>query len=256
MSLLGVKGLRLAIGEHLLCKRLDFTLQRGEHWGILGGNGIGKTSLLHTLAGLRPYQQGEILLAGKELGQWRRKLLACMLGVLFQDSSDTFPASVMETVLVGRHPHLSFLGMETKEDLELARQALCDVSLEAMSGRQVDTLSGGERRRLAIATMLVQSPLIWLLDEPSNHLDLRHQITLLKLIKNRVDSIRGGLIMVLHDVNLLQKFCTHAMLMIDADTIVCGPVAEVISKEKLELLYRHPIRQLEGEGGSRYFLPA
>jgi len=247
MSLLSVKSLRLEIGERRLCKQLDFTLQRGEHWGILGGNGIGKTTLLYTLAGLRPYKKGEIFVAEKELRQWQRKLLACMLGVLFQDSSDTFPVSVMETVLVGRHPHLSFL--------DLAKQALCDVALDSMAAQAVDTLSGGERQRLAIASILVQSPLIWLLDEPTNHLDLHHQITLLNLIKNRIDSIQGGLVMVLHDVNLVVRFCTHAMLMIDADNIISGPVAEVINKEKLELLYQHPMQQLEGREGCRYFLP-
>ena len=255
MSLLTAKSLSIEIGERRLCNKLDFVLESGEHWGVLGGNGIGKTTLLHTFAGLRTYRQGEVFVDQKELREWKRRSLACMLGVLFQDSSDTFPVSVMETVLAGRHPHTSFLAMETKEDMELAKQALQEVSLDSMLARQVNTLSGGERRRLAIATMLLQSPLIWLLDEPTNHLDLHHQITLLNLIKTHVDKVNGGLIMVLHDVNLVKRFCTHAMLMVDADNIILGPVNEVINKDNLELLYHHPIQQIAGEAGSTYFLP-
>ncbi len=255
MSLLRVKSLTLEIGGRLLCNKLDFSLQRGERWGILGANGIGKTSLLHTLAGLRAYKKGQIFVGETELRQWRRRPLACMLGVLFQDSSDTFPISVMETALAGRHPHIPFLSVESREDVELARQALRDVALDAMAARQVDTLSGGERRRLAIATMLLQNPLLWLLDEPTNHLDLHHQIRLLNLLTSRIDAIHGGLLMVLHDVNLVRRFCTHAMLMIDADNIICGPAAAVINQDNLELLYQHPIQELQGEGGSSYFLP-
>ena len=115
-------------------------------------------------------------------------------------------------------------------------------------------LSGGERRRLAIATLIVQNPRIWLLDEPTNHLDLHHQIVLLELIIRKVTAVQGALLMVLHDVNLVSRFCTHAMLMIDSQTIICGPIHDVVTRTNLERLYRHPIQQIQGNGMD-YFFP-
>ena len=253
MSLLATKALSVAIGEKPICTALDFELQGGEYWGVLGGNGIGKTTLLNTLAGLRSAAGGDISVDGKPLQQWKKKLLARKLGMLFQDSVDTFPTTVLETAMTGRYPHLPFLSLEGKEDVELAKQALRDVALGDMSERQIDTLSGGERRRLALATLLVQDPLIYLLDEPTNHLDLHHQISLLNLIIDRVRNKGGALLMVLHDVNLVMRFCTHTMLMINHDNIICGPVARVLSEENLVALYQHPIRKIEAEGGSFFY---
>lgn len=253
MSLLATRALSVTIGSKPICTEFDFQLQCGEYWGILGGNGIGKTTLLNTLAGLHAAAGGEIDIDGKPLQQWKRKSLARKLGMLFQDSVDTFPTTVLETAMTGRYPYLSFLSVEGKEDIELVNLALIDVALGEMAERQVDTLSGGERRRLALATLLVQNPLIWLLDEPTNHLDLHHQISLLNLIVERVRFNQGGLLMVLHDVNLVMRFCTHAMLMIDHDNIICGPVVDVLTDAFLAALYQHPIKKVQANGSSFFF---
>ncbi|MFT5132044.1 MAG: iron complex transport system ATP-binding protein [Gammaproteobacteria bacterium] len=253
MSLLSTKALSVSIGDLAICTGFDFELQDGEYWGILGGNGIGKTTLLNTLAGLRSSISGEIFIDGKSLKEWKRKSLARKLGMLFQDSVDTFPTTVMETAMIGRYPYLSFLSSEGKDDVEIVKHALGDVALADMANRQVDTLSGGERRRLALATLLVQNPQLWLLDEPTNHLDLHHQITLLSLIIKKVKNNHGALLMVLHDVNLLMRFCSHAMLMIDHNNIVCGPVAEVLSDKNLAELYQHKINKVEINGSSFFF---
>jgi len=253
MTLLSTKALSVSIGAKPICTTFDFELQAGEYWGVLGGNGIGKTTLLNTLAGLRAAASGEVCVDGKSLQQWKRRQLAQKLGMLFQDSVDTFPTSVLETALTGRYPYLPFLSLEGKEDFELAKQALRDVALDDMAERQIDTLSGGERRRLALATLLVQNPLVWLLDEPTNHLDLHHQITLLNLIIARVGKNHGALLMVLHDVNLVVRFCTHAIMMIDHDNIICGPVADVLSDANLAALYQHPIKRIQANGSSFFF---
>jgi iron complex transport system ATP-binding protein len=104
-----------------------------------------------------------------------------------------------------------------------------------------------------LATLLVQDPLIWLLDEPTNHLDLHHQISMLNLIKEKVEKNKGATLMVLHDVNLVIRFCTHALLMIEHDNIVCGPVADVLNQENLQILYQHPIKKVEADGSSFFF---
>lgn len=253
MTLLTASSVSIGIAGKPICTGLDFEMQQGQRWGVLGGNGVGKTTLLKYLAGLFPLENGGIHVYGISIDQWKRKDLARELGVLFQDSEDTFPTTVMETALIGRHPFLPFWSFEGKADIDIASRALIDVSMADMAHRQINTLSGGERRRLAIATLIVQNPRIWLLDEPTNHLDLHHQISLLELIIKKVEAVKGALMMVLHDVNLVSRFCTHAMLMIDHDTNISGPISEVVTRDNLELLYHHRIHEISTDGGCYYF---
>lgn len=254
MSLLETRSLSVAIGELVLCRDLDLRLEAGQCWGLLGANGIGKTTLLHTLAGLRPARAGDILAGGTPLDSLERKHLARRVGVLFQDSRDTFPATVMETVMGGRFPHLSAWGFESEEDRQIAIRSLEQVGLATFRDRQVDTLSGGERRRLALAMLFAQSPDLFLLDEPTNHLDLHHQMALLDLIRERVSSHGGGVLMSLHDVNLVMRFCSHAVLMIDADTVLTGRVEDVIGTDNLSRMYRHVVREVV-DNDRRYYFP-
>jgi iron complex transport system ATP-binding protein len=252
--LLQAKSLTVSIAGKPICNNLNIQMHRGECWGILGGNGAGKTTVLHTLAGLRSADKGQIDFSDKLLEHWPRKLLSQKLGLLLQDSNDIFPSTVLETVMIGRHPHLKFWEMESQSDFDIARQALTSVSLEDVQDRQVNTLSGGERRRLAIATLLVQNPELFLLDEPTNHLDMRYQITLLEMLIRRANAQDGCLCMVLHDANLARRYCTHIMLMISPDDIVTGKAEAVLTEENLGRLYQFPIKSVETESG-RVFLP-
>jgi len=254
MTVLQSKSLSVSIGSKPICTDLDYDLNPGECWGLLGSNGIGKTTLLHVLAGLREPDKGKIFLDDQEISNYQKKNLARKTGVLFQDSEDTFPSTVIETVLTGRHPHIPFWSFESSDDFRISKETLEKVALTEMVDRQVSTLSGGERRRLAIATLMVQDPEIWLLDEPTNHLDLRYQMILLGMIVHHAAETERGMLMVLHDVNLVLRFCTHAMLMIDHQSILCGSVQEVITLENLQRLYQHPFR-LMVDDGARLFYP-
>lgn len=255
MTRLTAQALTVRIGPHWACRDLDLQLGPGESWGVLGGNGVGKTTLLHTLAGLRKPAGGRIAIDGIELRHCRRRHLARRLGVLFQDSHDAFPATVLETALTGRHPHHSFWSFGQRKDVALAEQALARLQLLAMRDRQVDTLSGGERRRLAIAALFLQDPVVWLLDEPTNHLDLRRQIQILELVSARARERQGALMMVLHDVNLLNRYCTHGLLMLGEGRALLGPVAAVVNKENLESLYQCQVDALRA-GDKTLYVPA
>lgn len=255
MSLLAARGLTLRIGDRPLCTGFDFTLERGQYWALLGANGIGKTTLLHALAGLRLAAGGSVSMQGRDLREWRSRALARMRGFLFQDSQDTFPCTVFETALAGCHPYLPFWRIEGAPEFAAVERALDAVELGPMSARRIDTLSGGERRRLAMATLLVQDPLIWLLDEPANHLDLRHQVGVLALLLARVRQRDGALIMALHDVNLALRHCTHAALMVDHATILCGPAAEVVNAGNLEKMYGCPVRRIVTADGRTFYFP-
>jgi iron complex transport system ATP-binding protein len=176
--LLVTKDLRVSVPGRVLVEHLDLTLGRGELIAVLGRNGTGKTLSLLTLAGLRRPDAGEILLGSGNIAMMRRQEIARQLALLTQDTEDIFPATVMDTALIGRHPHLARLSWESAEDREIAKAALTAAGIADLSQRDVLSLSGGERRRLAIAQILTQAPDVYLLDEPTNHLDPQHQLRL------------------------------------------------------------------------------
>lgn len=233
---------------------LDFTIEPGQIWGVLGPNGAGKSTLLHTLAGLRGVRRGKVKLAGVGVERWRRKRLAQRLGVIFQERQDDFPASVLETALIGRHPYLPALSMERGEDLAIARAALQRLELDGLEERLVGTLSGGELQRLTIATTLTQNPRIWLADEPTNHLDLRHQVAVMELLAER--AVAGcGVFLCLHDINLAARWCTHLLLLYPDGRACWGEAANMLVVEALEELYGQPLESAR-VNGSRVFVPA
>jgi iron complex transport system ATP-binding protein len=242
-------------GESHILHGVEFGVREGEVVTLLGRNGAGKTTLLHTLAGLRPAAAGGLRLLGRELAAMPRRQVARLLGLLPQETPDLFPATVLETALIGRHPHLDRLAWEGDADRALARAALAEVGLAGFEARPVTTLSGGERRRLALATLRCQAPRVALLDEPANHLDLRHQVELIGQLRARARSEGGALVMVLHDVNLAARHCDHALLLFDGGAHTAGPFAEVVDQAALSRLYGHPVVAVAGPHG-RAWLPA
>jgi iron complex transport system ATP-binding protein len=254
-ALLSSRDLSLRVAGRTLVAGLDLDIQAGECWAVLGPNGTGKTTLLHTLAGLREPQGGSVAWQDHPLSGIPRRELARQLGLLLQDDHDPFPASVLETVLTGRHPHLGRWGWEGPADLALARQALRAVDLAELEDRPLTTLSGGERRRLGLATLLTQDPRLALLDEPTNHLDLHHQVGLLQQLHDTFTADGRALLLVLHDINLALRCCDRLLLLYGDGRWESGPADELASAERLSTLYSQPLRALDGDG-RRYFTPA
>jgi iron complex transport system ATP-binding protein len=246
--------LNVRIGGQQICRDANFEFRAGECWGILGINGAGKTTLLHTLAGLRPPENGQISLNGNPLQHMSRRRIARQLGLMLQDTPDPFPATVLDTVLIGRHPHLSRWQWESAQDIELAKGALGQVDLHGFEQRQVNTLSGGERRRLALATLLVQTPTMLLLDEPTNHLDLHHQHQLLGLLRDQAHN-GASIVMVLHDINHVVRYCDHVLLLFGNGEICQGLQSEILNAEVLSRLYDHPVIEVALEQ-QRFFASA
>jgi iron complex transport system ATP-binding protein len=233
---------------------LDMDLAPGGILAILGRNGSGKTTLLHTLAGLRAPAAGTIAIRGESIAAMKPAALALLRGVLLQQQLDAFPATVLETALIGRHPWLDRWAWETAADASIAQDALAAVGLSGFASRDVHTLSGGERQRLAIATLLTQEPRLAFLDEPLTHLDLNHQIGVLELISQQAREKRMAVVMVLHDINLARRYADRALLLFGDGRTVGGPVAEVLNAETLSQLYGHRLRRIELDGGD-YFIP-
>lgn len=251
IPLLEANGISVRIGEKWACRDLDLTIEKGERWGILGINGSGKTSLLLSLCGLREIASGEIRVHGKSISAMEKREIARVIGMLFQDTEDPFPSTVMETALMGLHPRTGPWHRESAEEEEIARSALHAAGLSGMEMRLADTLSGGERRRLSLATLLVQDPELFLLDEPTNHLDIAQQIRILDLLGKSGKS----LVMVLHDPNLAERYCDKVLMIFENGITLAGESEEMLNESNLSSLYHHPIACLESPGG-RFFFPA
>ncbi|MDY7218334.1 ABC transporter ATP-binding protein [Denitrificimonas sp. JX-1] len=232
---------------------LNVHIQSGQIWGVLGPNGAGKTTLLHTLAGLLPSRSGQVLLNETPLAELKRRTVAQQLGLVFQDRQDSFPATVMETALIGRHPWLSPWEAEGHEDQQRAQQALAALDVAHLSRRLLSTLSGGERQRVAIATLMTQNPDIWLLDEPTNHLDLHHQVKVMRLLRAQA---AGGkaVFMCLHDLNLAARWCSHVLLLYPNGDACWGEAASMLKLEALEQLYQQKLITVAA-GGVPVFVP-
>ncbi len=253
-ALLEVRGLALRVGARTLVRDLNFSVRAGEVWCLLGRNGAGKTTLLHTMVGLRDAQGGEVRLAGRELAQWPGIEAARQRGFLPQSVHDAFSASVLDTVLVGRHPYLSRWQWENGQDRALALSALSDMDLAGFEQRDVLTLSGGERQRVALAALLVQDPPLMLLDEPVSHLDLHHQILVLQHLSRLARERGKGVLLTLHDLNLAARFASHALLFGPGAAVRQGAVAEVLVETELENAFGHRVMRLQ-EGERAWYLP-
>lgn len=255
--LLGAAGLVVSIGGHQICTGLDWRVDRGDVWAILGKNGAGKSTLLNTIAGLRRQDAGTLNVGGQTLpgsGSGRdARALARMRGYLAQHQTDPFASTVLETVLVGRHPHLGRWDWESAGDRRIATAALTEVDLDGFAEREVQTLSGGERQRLAVAQLLAQEPQLFLLDEPLTHLDLSHQLAVMEIFAGRAH-LGAGIVAVLHDPGFAARYCSQALLLFGDGEWRAGPAHEVITEASLTRLYGHPLRELSADG-RRWFVP-
>jgi len=254
LPLLETQNLNVFINNKTVCENLNLRINPGENWGIIGLNGIGKTTLLHTLAGLREPKSGKILFKGQNIATEPRRRIAQNIGILLQNDTQSFPSTVLETALIGRHPFLRAWQWETKEDIELAHRALTQVDLGNMESRMTNTLSGGENRRLNLATLLTQNPNLFLLDEPTNHLDLHHQINILNMLCQKIEIEKQSSIMILHDMNLIQRYCDYTLLLFGSGETLTGPTEQVLTTETLSRLFKHPTIKIDSSNGP-VFLP-
>ncbi len=237
-------NIRVRVAGRLLVDALELTVAGGELIAVLGQNGSGKSLTMHTLAGLRPADAGQVVLNGIDLATTRRQEIARQLALLPQHVDDIFPATVLDTAMIGRHPHIGRLSWESDHDFAVANEALDAVGLAGLSARDVLTLSGGERRRLAIAQVLTQQPHMYLLDEPTNHLDPQHQLDALQLFRDNADA--GGIVIAsLHDVNLAVRYADRCLLLYGDGRWDLGATSEILNPGRLSELYSTPMEAID-----------
>ncbi|WP_237134802.1 ABC transporter ATP-binding protein [Pseudohongiella sp. O18] len=231
--LLTVSELSLCSPGGILCEPVSLSLNAGERLAILGKNGTGKTTLLHTLCGLQPVTAGAVSFEGLDLRELSGQQTARLCGMLFQHEAEPMPATVYEVVMLGRLPHARQWHWESRQDHDIVQQSLKLLNLSSLATRDIHTLSGGERQRVAIAAVLAQQPRVFMLDEPSNHLDIAFQIQALNLLCERVSQDNTALIMATHDINLAARFCTHVLLLNGKGGYRFGDTASVLDSTTL-----------------------
>jgi len=234
-------ALTLGFPGRMLCRGLSFAIAPGQCWAVLGNNGSGKTTLMHVLAGIRNPLAGTVRADGSPLTSLGAAARAQRVGLLLQEESAQFWGSVLDYVALGRYPHRrSTLGRDPEAG-QLARAHLERMDLGALAGRSLATLSGGERQRARLTLVLTQDPLVYLLDEPLQHLDLRHQLQTLDCFTALAHSAGRAVVMALHDPGIARRRCDHAVLLYDAESPLAGPAERVLTSDNLERLYGVPL---------------
>jgi len=237
---LSVRGLEAGFTHHSVVRGLTMDIAPGQCWAVLGNNGSGKTTLLHTLAGIRAPRAGAVTLEEHALRDLDAAERARSIGLLLQEEPLEFWGSVLEYVGLGRYPHRRARFAPALEDERIAREQLDLLELSAFAGRPLASLSGGERQRARLALVLTQQPIYYLLDEPLQHLDLRHQA---RILAHFAKLAAGGaaVVIVLHDPALAQRHCDHALLVFDRGAPLSGTCETVLTAANLERLYGIPV---------------
>jgi iron complex transport system ATP-binding protein len=223
-------------------RNISFKASRGECLCVLGPNGCGKSTLLKSIARIIDYR-GSVLVDGGDISAVPRKQLAQKIALLSQTMQVFFPYTVYETVSMGRYAYSQgFLKNLSEQDKTIINDTLKKLDIWDIKERMIDELSGGTLQRVFLAKTMAQTPRLILLDEPANHLDLKHQIALLEYLKSWVKENNTSLIGVFHDLNLARYFGDTAILMNEGNLAAYGTIEEILNSEILDTVYGIDIR--------------
>jgi iron complex transport system ATP-binding protein len=215
---------------------LSMRVDSGDFIAIIGPNGSGKTSFLKSISRALKPRQGVVLLGGENLYDLPARQVARNLAMVPQDSQLAFGFTALEVVIMGRNPHLGRLQSAGAQDLEIARQAMEKANVWHLADRPVTELSGGERQRVIIAQALAQDTRLLLLDEPTQHLDINHQLALLHMLSEMCG--RGlAVIMVIHDINLASQYCNQILVIKKGREFARGTPQEVLTSAVLQEVF-------------------
>jgi iron complex transport system ATP-binding protein len=251
-----VKRLSFSYGGKRVLEKIDLNIIKGKFYAVLGPNGSGKTTLLRNIAKSVDLKEGTVFIKGNDVKLMRRKSLAKELAVVPQSVEYQFDFSVLDLVLMGRAPYLPRFAMENDTDLQIAQEVMEIMDIWHLKDRRVHTLSGGERQRAMVARAMTQKTGIILLDEPVSHLDIYHQIELLKQIKTLNKTGEITVLAVLHDLNLAAAFGDYLIFMNQGKIHSLGTPAEVCKEEIIKAIYGVEVEvRLVPETGRPFIIP-
>lgn len=202
---------------------------------ILGPNGVGKSTLIHCINKILEPTSGSVVIDGKDVKEITIKELAKEIGYVPYSANDSFPLTVVDTVMMGRHPHAKWNTLD--RDLDVVYDTLKMLGISHLAMRQFNELSAGQHQKVMLARGLVQEPKILLLDEPTSNLDIRHQLDVTKMLK-RLSEEKGILIiMISHDINIAAKYADQIILMFQGKVYDVGAPIDVITEGNLKTVY-------------------
>lgn len=218
-------------------ENIDFSAKGGDFIGVIGPNASGKSTLLKSISKVLKPHTGVVLLNEKDVYTFKSAEIAKNLAVVPQESAISFAFTALEVVLMGRTPHLNRFEMESTQDLAIVKEAMELTNTWYLRERPIDTLSGGEKQRIIIARALTQEPRVLLLDEPTDHLDINHQIEILDLIKRLSKEKEMVVIGVFHDLNIVSQYCDRLILLHKGRIFAAGGAGDVLTGENIEKVY-------------------
>ena len=229
---------------------ISLAIERGKITAFIGPNGAGKSTLLSVISRLLTKDEGILTIHGKEIEAWQSDELARELSILKQQNAYQVRMTVRELVSFGRFPYTK--GRLTEEDHAMIDKVLGYLNLVEFSNRYLDTLSGGQLQRAAIAMILVQDTEYILLDEPLNNLDLKQSIVTMQTIRNLADELGKTILVVIHDVNFASVFSDNIIAMKNGKVFRSGTVEEVIRTQVLQELYEVPLEVITTADGKKH----
>ncbi len=226
----------------LVLHNINLTIKTGEMVGLLGPNGSGKTTLLKLASGILKPNQGEIKLDGSNLSHLKRKTIARSVAVVPQQFHIPFAFTTTEVVLLGRIPFAKAFAEESGVDRQAVTNALELVGISELAQRRFDELSGGERQKVILAMALAQQPELLLLDEPTAHLDITHQVEILELVRNL--NMEQGLTVVaaMHDLNLASLYFDRLIMLENGRVSADGTPAQVLTEDRISEVFSASVR--------------
>ncbi len=242
--MLKIQNLSASYHGHQVLHKVSFDVNSGEVLALIGPNGAGKSTIIRAASGVIP-STGQVRTNGDDFHSLTPMRRARYLAVVPQAISLPPAFTVWETVLMGRTPHLGFLGNASSIDEELARQSLNKVNALAFADRRVGELSGGEAQRVLLARALCQSTPILLLDEPTAHLDLQYQVSLLELVRELAHTENLAVLIALHDLNLAARYADRVALLVGGHLTSIGVPREVLTAEAISHAYCLPVHVVE-----------
>jgi iron complex transport system ATP-binding protein len=254
--MLKINNLTVFYGDRQILHNIQLEVHSGEIVAMLGPNGAGKSTLIRSISGVIPIRNGNIFVDQKDVTTLSIMERARHISVVPQAVSMPPAFTVWETVLLGRTPYLNFLGQTSAKDEAIARQALEQVDAIHLIEKRMDEISGGEQQRVLLARTLAQDTPILLMDEPTTHLDLSHQVDLLKLITKQAREKNLTVLIALHDLNLASMFADRIAIVQNGQLCVAGTPQETLTSEIINSVYKVPVQVVSHpQTGAPFVIP-